>query len=231
MLARRLEGTPLELVLGWAEFRGLRIRVDEGVFVPRTRTTFLVETALAHLADRGIERPLVLDLCCGSGAAGAAVEHARPDATVHAADLDPRAVACARTNLRDPARVYEGDLFAPLPESLRGRFDVILANAPYVPTGEIDFMPREARLFEPAIALDGGADGLRIQALVASAALDWLAPGGLLVVETSVRQADATRSLLESAGFRTRVGHSDDLDATLVAGVQEEERRPRDTHS
>lgn len=217
MLRDRLDGRPVEQILGWAAFAGLRIRVAPGVFVPRLRTTFLVDTALAHLDE--IDSPLVLDLCCGSGAAGAAVEHARPVAEVHAADIDPRATACARQNLGDPSRVHEGDLFAGVPTPLRGRFDVILANAPYVPTDEIAFMPREARDHEPSATLDGGADGLRIQARVAAEAPEWLKPGGLLLIETSVRQSEATRALFEPAVFRSRVRHSDDLDATLVAGV------------
>lgn len=219
MLAARLAGTPLEQVLGWAEFRGLRVRVEPGVFVPRLRTTLLVDVALRHLAEAAAPAPVVLDLCCGSGAAGAAVEDALPGSVVHAADLDPRAVACARTNLADPARVHEGDLFAALPEALRHGFDVILANAPYVPTAEIAFMPQEARDHEPTAALDGGFDGLRLQARVAAAAPDWLAPGGLLVIETSERQADRTRALFDSGVFETEVLRSQEADATVVAGV------------
>ncbi|WP_350271729.1 putative protein N(5)-glutamine methyltransferase [Frondihabitans sucicola] len=231
MLSDRLAGSPLEQVLGWAEFRGLRIRVEPGVFVPRLRTTFLVETALAHLAGAGSTAPIVLDLCCGSGAAGAAVEDALPDAAVFATDIEPAATACARSNLAHPERVFEGDLFDAVPTALLGRFDVILANAPYVPTDEITFMPQEARLHEPGSALDGGVDGLRIQARVAAAATDWLRPGGLLVIETSVRQAEATRELLAEAGLETRIRHSDDLDATLVAGVHLEKLDQSDSDS
>jgi release factor glutamine methyltransferase len=223
MLADRQAGTPLEQVLGWAAFRGLRIRVDPGVFVPRARTSFLVDRALDHLARHGLTSPVVLDLCCGSGAAGAAVEHVLPGSVVHAADLDPRSVACARRNLAHPGLVVEGDLFAPLPPSLRGDFDVILANAPYVPTDEIDFMPQEARLYEPRSALDGGVDGLRIQARVAREAPAWLAPGGLLLIETSVRQATRTRALLVAAGLRSSIERFDDLDATVAVGLRDTE--------
>ena len=219
MLVERQAGSPLEQVLGWAEFRGLRIYVDPGVFVPRARTSFMVDQALAHLASRGPASPVVLDLCCGSGAAGAALEQALPGAEVHAADLDPRSVDCARRNLAHPGLVVEGDLFAPLSRSLRGRFDVILANAPYVPTDEIAFMPQEARVYEPRSALDGGADGLRIQARIAREAPGWLAPGGLLLIETSVRQASRTRALLDDAGLRASIEHSDEVDATVALGV------------
>jgi release factor glutamine methyltransferase len=236
LVARRVVGEPLEQILGWALFRGLRIRVDPGVFVPRLRTEFLVETTLAHLAER-TGPLLVLDLCCGSGAAGAAVEAARGDVTVVAADIDPRSVACARRNLGrregraegagDEGRaggerrenVFEGDLFDALPPAYRGRFDAIIANAPYVPTDEIDFMPRDARLHEPLTALDGGLGGTAIQARIAHAAAGWLRPGGLLVIETSERQAPATEDLVRDGGLATRTLHSVDLDATLVAGV------------
>lgn len=239
LVARRVVGEPLEQILGWALFRGLRIRVDPGVFVPRLRTEFLVETTLAHLAER-TGPLLVLDLCCGSGAAGAAVEAARGDVTVVAADIDPRSVACARRNLgrragraegagdagragdaggERPENVFEGDLFDALPPTYRGRFDAIIANAPYVPTDEIDFMPRDARLHEPLTALDGGLGGTAVQARIAHAAAGWLRPGGLLVIETSERQAPATEDLVRDGGLATRTLHSVDLDATLVAGV------------
>src|SRR6185437_14569866 len=108
---------------------------------------------------------------------------------LHAADLDPAAVACARRNV-EPAggHVYAGDLFAALPDSLRGGIGVLTCNAPYVPTSEIAFMPAEAREHEAPMALDGGADGLAILRRAAAGAVGWLAPGGVLLVETSEQQ-------------------------------------------
>ena len=97
---------------------------------------------------------------------------------MYAAELDPAAVACARRNL-PPDRVFEGDLYDALPPALRGRVDVLVCNAPYVPTDAIALMPPEARVHEPAVALDGGAEGLDVQARVAAGAPAWLAPGGL----------------------------------------------------
>jgi release factor glutamine methyltransferase len=182
MVAERVAGRPLEQIVGWASFAGLRIALRPGVFVPRRRTELLVRLALA-------ERPrTVVELCCGAGAISAALLAARPDLVVHAADIDPVAVACARANLPG-AHVYEGDLDAPLPADLAGRVDVLVANAPYVPTGEIGLMPPEARDHEPMTALDGGPDGLTIARRVLAAAPRWLRPGGVAVVETSVRQA------------------------------------------
>lgn len=211
-IARRVAGEPLELVLGWAEFAGLRIVVEPEVFVPRRRSELLVAEAV-RLAARG---SVVVDLCCGSGALGAAVTHRVPGVEVYAADLDPRAVACALRNLPGD-RVFVGDLYAALPTVLRLRVDVLVVNAPYVPSDEVALMPREARLYEPRTALDGGPDGLEQHRRVAAGAAEWLTPQGALLIETSRRQASATRTILRSAGFaRIRISRSDDLDATVA---------------
>jgi release factor glutamine methyltransferase len=158
MVDRRVAGLPLERVVGWAEFCGLRIPVDPGVFAPRRRTEFLAGQAIARLRPGAV----VVDLCCGSGAVGAALVAAMEGVELHAVDIDPAAVACARTNLvACGGRVYEGDLYAPLPAGLHGRVDVLVANAPYVPTREVRLLPREARLYEPQVALDGAPTGSR----------------------------------------------------------------------
>jgi release factor glutamine methyltransferase len=213
LVARRVAGEPLEPLLGWAAFAGLRVAVAPGVFVPRVRSELLVDAALDRLPDDAV----VVELCCGVGAIGAAVRAARPDAEVWASDIDPDAVAVARRNL--PAeRVREGDLYAALPDGLRGRVDLLVANAPYVPSDEIAFMPAEARDHEHRVALDGGTDGLEVQARIASGCLDWLAPGGRVVIETSERQAPRTASLLEERGLAVRVVHDDERDGTCVVG-------------
>ncbi|MEV4257945.1 putative protein N(5)-glutamine methyltransferase, partial [Spirillospora sp. NPDC049652] len=157
MIARRAEGEPLEHVVGFAEFHGLRITVEQGVFVPRRRTEALIREAAALARPGGV----AVDLCCGSGALGAALAASVPGLELHAADIDPAAVRCARRNV--PAeRVHEGDLFDALPGSLRGRVEVLLANVPYVPSGEIGLLPSEAREHEARVALDGGEDGLAV---------------------------------------------------------------------
>ncbi|POM25616.1 Release factor glutamine methyltransferase [Actinomadura rubteroloni] len=204
MVERRAAGLPLEHVLGWAAFGGLRIHVDPGVFVPRRRTEFLLSEALAHPAPR----PLVVDLCCGTGALGAAFAAARPGADVYAADVDPAAVACARRNL-PPERCLTGDLFAPLPAGLRGRVDVLLSNVPYVPTGDIELLPSEARDHEARVALDGGGDGLDLLRRVAAEAPAWLAPGGLLLFETTERQAPEACAAVAAHGLAPRVARCD----------------------
>jgi release factor glutamine methyltransferase len=212
LVERRVAGLPLEHLLGWAKFHGLRIIVRPGVFVPRRRTEFLVDVAVS-LAPPD---PVVLDLCCGSGALGAAFAAATRPRELHAADVEPAAVECARVNV--PGQVYLGDLYDALPGSLRGRVDVLLANVPYVPSDAVSTMPPEARLHEPLSALDGGADGLDLARRVAAGAPDWLAPGGVLLVESSERQAPVATEIFATAGLRARVHSSEELGATVVSG-------------
>ncbi len=218
MVERRVTGLPLEQVIGWAEFCGLRIEVDAQVFVPRHRTEFLVEQAAA-LTRPGV---IVVDLCCGSGAVGAALAAQCGGIELHATDVDPSAVRCAQRNLAAAGgHVYEGDLYEPLPAALRGRVDLLLANAPYVPSDAVELLPREARIHEPRVALDGGADGLDVHRRIAAAAPAWLAPGGHLVIETSERQAREAVRIFTRARLVPRVARSEELEATVVVG-----RRP-----
>ena len=228
MVDRRASGRPLEHVLGWAEFCGLRIAVDPGVFVPRHRTEFLVRqaAALARVAaspSTALARPraVVVDLCCGSGAVGAALVAALDWVELCAVDLDPAAARCARRNVAAAGgQVYEGDLYEPLPATMRGRVDVLVANAPYVPTEVVRLLPPEARMHEPRMALDGGADGLDILRRVISAAPIWLAPGGHLLIEASERQAPQTVDAVASSGLIPRLAGSEELSATVVIGTR-----------
>lgn len=212
MTDRRVAGTPLEQVLGWAWFCGARVRLRPGVFVPRRRTEALVERAVA-LASPGAT---VVDLCCGSGAVGAAVVRQVPGARLWASDLDPVAAACTRENVPTGATVLVGDLDAALPADLAGRVDLLVVNAPYVPTDQIGSMPPEARDHEPLHTLDGGPDGLDLHRRVAAVAPRWLAAQGHLLVETSDRQAAGTAAACRAAGLRPRVVVDQDRDATVV---------------
>ncbi|OEU92167.1 hypothetical protein DB35_05580 [Streptomyces abyssalis] len=245
MAERRAAGTPLEHVLGWAEFCGMRTAVGPGVFVPRRRSEFLVRQAAA-LTRAGA---VVVDLCCGSGALGAALAAvvasrtqqeeergrergrqwgrepahepcSRGELELHAADIDPAAVRCARGNVAAAGgRVHEGDLYDALPSRLRGRIEVLLANVPYVPTDSVSLLPPEARVHEPMGALDGGTDGLDVLRRVSAVAPRWLAPGGHLLVETSEAQAGAAAAAFEGDGLTARVARCDELGATVVIGT------------
>ncbi|MEV0666643.1 putative protein N(5)-glutamine methyltransferase [Actinomadura luteofluorescens] len=217
MVERRAAGEPLEHVLGWAMFCGLRIAVGPGVFVPRPRTEFLVRRAHALAPPQ----PMILDLCCGSGALGAALASGVGECVLHAADIEPAAVRCARGNIAPyGGTAHEGDLFDPVPGELRGRVDVLLANVPYVPTGDVALMPAEARDHEPRTSLDGGPDGLDVLRRVTAEASGWLAPGGRLLFETSERQAAAAVAAVEAGGLAAAVATSEQFSATVIVGAK-----------
>jgi len=214
MVRRRAQGEPLEQVVGFADFAGVRVRLRPGVFVPRLRSELLVREAVRRTADRAV----VVDLCCGSGALGLAVMRHRPGIALYAADVDPVAVACARDNLAGRGEVFEGNLFDPLPRGLV--VDVLLANVPYVASGHIPFLPGEARDHEPRTALDGGDDGLDVLRSVAAEAPRWLAPGGVLLSEITDAQTDDATAAVSSAGLTAELMTDDDLEATVVLGVR-----------
>ncbi len=217
-VARREAGEPLEIVLGYAVLAGIRVELDPGVFVPRRRSELLVR--LAREQALRFTEPVVVDLCCGSGAVGVAVVAGLERYELHAADLDPVAVACARRNLEPfGGTAYVGDLYDALPPDLLA--DVIVANAPYVPSDEIALQPREARDHEPRTALDGGPDGVEVQRRVAAGAPERLSRGGVLLIETSAGQGPLTAAAVQAAGLAAAVVRDDDLDATVVVG-----RRP-----
>ncbi len=223
LVERRCGGEPLEYILGWVEFCGRRILLDPGVFVPRRRTEFLAEAAIRAVqlvrmnsAERG---PVIaVELCCGAGAVGAALLAAGGDVDLCAADIDPGAVRCARRNLPGTP-VLTGDLFEALPQALRRRIDVVVANVPCVPTAEIDRMPPEARDHEPRRTLDGGVDGLAVARRLAAEVRRWLAPGGSVLIETSDRQAPAAAAIFTAAGLAATVLEDPERGAVVVTGV------------
>ena len=245
LASRRVAGEPLELVLGWVEFAGLRLEVGAGVFVPRRRTELLVEEVLALVeagpgGDRGGDgrdssAPVrVLDLCCGTGAVGCAVLSRCREAELVASDVEPPAVHLAARNLARHVRGEEvrwrvalGDLFAPVPTDWRAVVDVCVANAPYVPSAELTFLPRESRLHEPRRAVDGGADGLTLHRRLAHEAHAWVRPGGHVLVEVGERQAEAATSLFAAAGWTPRVVHRAEDGATVVIATR---ASSRETH-
>jgi release factor glutamine methyltransferase len=215
MVARRVSGVPLEVVVGWAEFCGLRIPVTEGVFVPRRRTELLAQQAISHASAGDI----VVELCCGTGAVSAALLAAKEGLEVYAADIDPAAVACARSYLQPRATVLQSDLYQAFPDALRGRVGVVVANAPYVPSAELDLLPREARQFEPTFALEGGSDGLQILLRVFAEAPHWLAPGGHVLGECSEEQAPVLAEWTTSQRLTVQTVSDAESGATVVIGT------------
>lgn len=215
MITRRIAGEPLEIIVGWAEFCGLRILMEPGVFVPRRRTEFLAEQACT-LTPRG---GVAVDLCCGSGAVGAVLQSNVPELELYGVDIEPAAVHCAHRNVAPPGHVLDGDLYDPLPLQLRGRIDVIVANAPYVPTNSIHLLPPEARLHESLASLDGGFDGLDIQRRIAIDAATWLKPGGHLLVETSNEQMKHTIETFTLGGLLVRIASQIATSSTVIIGA------------
>ncbi|MFL5299042.1 MAG: peptide chain release factor N(5)-glutamine methyltransferase [Anaeromyxobacteraceae bacterium] len=197
LVKRRGDGEPTAYLTGVKEFYGRAFRVDARALIPRPETELLVEAALAALPDGGA----ALDLCTGSGCVGVTLALERPAANVVATDLDAAALALARENaerLGATLELAQGDLFAAL--AAPARFDVIAANPPYVPTGELEGLARELAR-EPRRALDGGEDGLAVARRLVAEAPRWLLPGGALLVEMHESHVEALPRLMLEAGF------------------------------
>ncbi|HEV8475115.1 MAG TPA: peptide chain release factor N(5)-glutamine methyltransferase [Methylomirabilota bacterium] len=201
-VGRRARREPLQRILGWEEFRGLRLRLTDDVLVPRPETELLAGWAL-ELLPPPPARPLAVDVGTGSGCVACALAAERTDAHVIATDRSASAAAVARDNARalgldGRVSVAAGDLLG----SLRARADVIVSNPPYLPGGAIDALTPEVARWDPRAALDGGPDGLvLIRALIAAAPAS-LAPGGALVLETGGgAQIEAARAWMRAAGF------------------------------
>lgn len=213
LVARRCGGEPLERVLGWAELLGVRVPVSPASFVPRRRSEPLLRAALA-LIPSGARRTVV-DVGCGSGALGLVVHTLRPDVVLHGTEVDTAAAAAA-SQLLGTGIVHVGDLLDPLPASLLGQIDVVLANLPYVPTARIATLPREARDHDPRISLDGGDDGLRLHRRLAARVSPWLGDGGTVLAEVSPGQAPACAAAYAAQGLRATAHTDDDHDVAVV---------------
>mgnify|MGYP000034627040 CR=1 FL=1 len=212
MVERCAAGEPLQHVLGYTSFRGLRIEVSPAVMIPRPETEEVAGAALAAL--EGVERPRVLDVGTGSGCIALALKHERPDAVVVGWDVSPDALAVARANARRldlSVRFAEVDLFAGevgLPRS--ERVDLLVSNPPYIPDAEADTLPAVVREYDPPEALFAGDDPLRFYRALAGRAPALCVPGGAVVLETHADYADGAAAVLRRAGLRA-VGVEEDL--------------------
>ena len=203
-VSRRARREPLQRILGWEEFRGVRVRLTDAVLVPRPETETLVEWALALLPPPGARRLLAIDLGTGSGCIACALASERPDLDVIAVDVSPAAAAVARDNTRAlglASRV--GVVAADLLDGIRDLdADLIVSNPPYLPSALVPELPPEVRIHEPRLALDGGADGLALIRRIATTARRYLRPSGALAVETAGGdQTEAAAALLRAAGW------------------------------
>ncbi len=203
-LAERAAGRPLQYILGEWEFLMLRLRVGEGVLIPRPDTETLCEEAARRLC--GIAGPQVLDLCAGSGCVGLGIAALCPGARVTAVELSGEALPYLRENLRRyPAyavQAVQADVLTDAGRFPAAAFDAVVSNPPYIPTGELASLQREVRR-EPVMALDGAADGLRFYRAIAEKWLPCLRPGGFCAVEVGIGQAAAVGRLFSAAGLQS----------------------------
>jgi len=203
-VSRRERREPLQHILGWEEFCGLRFAVTPAVLVPRPETETLVEWALSLLPRVGASRRLVIDVGTGSGCIACALAAARSDLVVVAVDASPAAVAIARRNvstleLSARVTVEEGDVLSGIGSR---RADLVVANLPYLPAPLLASLAPEVRSHEPWVALDGGVDGLSVIRRLVAEAPACLATGGALVLETAGGdQIGLTAALMRAAGF------------------------------
>jgi release factor glutamine methyltransferase len=205
LIRRRAGGEPMAHILGYTEFRGLRIRVRPGVFVPRQSSEFTVEQAIRRLRRR--PAAIAVDLATGIGPIALALAAALPDARVFGADISADALRQARANAASLAlrnvSFRRGDLYGALPQEIRGHVDLVVAHAPYVPRHEVRDLPLEIRGFEPLDTLTDHSElGLGLVTRIAAEGTEWLRPGGWLMVEVSPDFARRVRGLLVRSGYR-----------------------------
>ena len=225
---RRERREPLQHILGWEEFRGLRFALTPAVMIPRPETELLVDWALALLPPAAGGRRLAIDVGAGSGCIACGLARARGDVRVIAVEASPAAAAIATANvtrlrLTGQVTVAVSDLFSGLRPT---RVDLIVANPPYLPTSTLGDLSPEVIDHEPRLALDGGERGLRIIRRIVADAPAWLKPAGVLVMETAGgEQAHDTAQLFSTAGL-TDVALRGDLAGVerFVAGRMPEAR-------
>jgi len=207
LVGRRCSGEPVAYLTGQKEFMGLNFSVNPSVLIPRPETELLVETALKILPPSAA----VIDVGTGSGAIAVSLAFYRTDLVVYATDCSPEALSVARLNaarlgVGERCYFYQGDLLEPLSASgLAGRVDLIAANLPYIARDEYPVLPVEVRNFEPALALDGGADGLACYRRLIPAAPPFLKQGGFLLLEIGCRQGQASLDLFEKPAWEVAV--------------------------
>ncbi len=217
MVTQRAKRIPLQYITGISAMGDIDVEVGPGVFVPRPETELLLAWALAFLESCDTHPPVVVDLCTGSGALALAIAHARPDAIVHAIDIDPRALTWAARNAElradsgdSPITLYEGDVADPaVLAGLDGRVDVIVANPPYIPVGAI--LEPEVAEHDPQIALFSGAEGLDVIVPMVANIARWLRVGGGVAIEHDDSNGGKVVDLLADRGRFAEIAEHTDL--------------------
>jgi release factor glutamine methyltransferase len=210
LIKRRLEGCPVQYLLGYREFFLLKFEVTPAVLIPRPETELLVTEALNHL--KPLSAPQVMDVGTGSGCIAIAIAHSHQTAKVTASDVSGEALEVAQRNaarhgVGEKIRFVQGDLLKPLNGE---KFDLIVSNPPYVSQPEYEELAPHVRNFEPRLALDGGADGFSIYDRLIPESAHHLAAGGLLLLEIGQAQEEGIRRRVEAAGLRASPTIRDD---------------------
>ncbi|MGH2757095.1 MAG: N5-glutamine methyltransferase family protein [Actinomycetota bacterium] len=226
LVARRAAGEPLPFLTGRIDFYGLDLQVKPGAFVPRPSSELTVERAVKRLKRKS--DPIALDVCTGAGPIALAMAAEVPQSHVWGTDIAPEAVRHGRSNARrlgiDNVTLVAGDLFGPLPKRIKGRVDVVTAHVPYVPSGELEDLPSEVKDFEPLYTLtDHSLDGIGLMRAVVIESVEWLAPGGWLLLEMSEDMTGKVKKMCRRVGFE-EIGVADDEDDLSVVV---EARKPR----
>ncbi len=204
LLQRRLQGEPIAYLVGEWEFFGLPLTINQDVLIPRDDTEILAQQAITYLKE--CKEPVrVLDLCTGSGCVGLAIASQIPECRVVLADLSEAALRIARTNVRlnhlqNSTAVMQADALKESPQNFDG-FQCIVSNPPYIPSDDIEGLDISVKEYEPHMALDGGSDGLDFYRSITQKWKGALCPGGKLMFELGIGQADAVLRLMRSEGF------------------------------
>jgi release factor glutamine methyltransferase len=211
LASRRLTGEPVARILGYKEFWSLPLRVDAATLVPRPETETVVEAALAAIDAGGprARKLRIADLGTGSGALVLALLSELPNAFGVGTDTSTKAVVVACDNARRLAQTRARFIACNMAAALRGPFDAIVSNPPYIASGDIATLAPDVRDFDPHLALDGGTDGLDLYRAIAAEAPALLAPGGVLVVELGIGQAEPVAHLFAAAGLAPSPPHPD----------------------
>jgi release factor glutamine methyltransferase len=215
LVARRATGEPTQLIVGKVDFRGLDLMTRPGTFIPRDSSEYLAAQAIQRLRRR--PKPVAIDLACGTGPVALSIKHEVKRSAVYGADLSVPSISLARANARKlklGVTFVSGDLFKPLPPTIRGTVDVITLHPPYVGKNELRELPDEIRKFEPrGVLTDGSSEGLGLVEKTCAEAPGWLRPGGWLLIEVSPDRARAALSVMRKAGFK-------DLKSTMDRGFK-----------
>ncbi|WP_103029754.1 peptide chain release factor N(5)-glutamine methyltransferase [Salinibacter altiplanensis] len=212
MVERRVQGEPLQHILGYASFHGLRVRVSPDVMVPRPETEIVVDRALACL--EAVSSPQVLDVGTGSGCIALALKHERPDAEVHACDVSTDALGVARDNAQDldlDVQFFNGDLRSEAPDAAPRDVDLLVSNPPYIPDAEAGSLPPVVREYDPDQSLFAGSDPLRFYRALVGWTEVLCAPGGSFVFEVHAEYAAAVEGLFRGEGTVEAVHTEEDL--------------------